>query len=383
MLKVAYISPTYFSNVDIPFIEEMRHLCEIHYFPIVPSSGKGYAINLTHLPSKADIYSGTDFDELKKFKDLIDLSKTHVVYRKAVHSWEWSNWKVSFQLVRILKKEHFDVIHITDSWRYFEWPLLRLRNKTILSVHDPFLHSSMQNKFAHLYRWISFHSFQHFILFNKEQFQSFIDTYHLQDKNVYCSQLSVYSYLSSYAKPQHQDRPYALYIGTIRPYKGLEYLFAAMEKVHQKHPTYQLIVAGSGKYYFDIEIYKNCDYIKIINTFLSDEEQAPLIANSDFVVCPYKDATQSGVIMSAYAFEKPCVVTRTGGLPEMVGNGDYGLIVPPCAVDELADAMCQMIENPTLRNQFAKKIHDNYYLGEKSWSTIVSDIVAHVYSKIN
>lgn len=383
MLKVAYISPTYFSNVDIPYIQAMQKLCDIHYFPIVPYSGRGYAINITHLPSKTGIYRGTEFEELEQFKDLIDLSKTHIVYHKAMHSWEWSNFRVSFQLVDLIKKGHYDVVHITDSLKYYEWPLLQLKQKTVLSIHDPFLHSSMQNKYAHLYRHISFMSFEHFILFNHEQLKPFIEEYRLQNKNVYCSQLSAYSYLSSFDVSQHNMQPYALYIGTIRAYKGLEYLFPAMEMVHKKHPEYQLIVAGNGTYYFDIEKYKKCDYIKIINAFIPDEEQAPLIANSDFVVCPYKDATQSGVIMSAYAFDKPCIVTKTGGLPEMVGDGEYGLIVPPRDVEKLADAICQMIEDSAMRNRFAKKIHDTYYDGQKSWKNIAEGIYTHVYCKIN
>ncbi len=38
-----------------------------------------------------------------------------------------------------------------------------------------------------------------------------------------------------------------------------------------------------------------------------------------------------------YAFDKPCLVTRTGGLPEMVVNGEYGLIVAPRNIEELAE----------------------------------------------
>lgn len=46
-----------------------------------------------------------------------------------------------------------------------------------------------------------------------------------------------------------------------------------------------------------------------------------MIRNCEFTVVPYIDATQSGVIMSAYAFNKPCVATNVGGLPEMVIDG--------------------------------------------------------------
>ena len=43
-----------------------------------------------------------------------------------------------------------------------------------------------------------------------------------------------------------------------------------------------------------------------------------------FMVCPYTDATQSGVIMSAFAFNKPVIATDVGGLPEMVKGYSSG-----------------------------------------------------------
>lgn len=48
---------------------------------------------------------------------------------------------------------------------------------------------------------------------------------------------------------------------------------------------------------------------------------------TQFMVCPYTDATQSGVIMSSFTFGTPVIATKVGGLPEMLGNGKYGMLV--------------------------------------------------------
>ena len=64
------------------------------------------------------------------------------------------------------------------------------------------------------------------------------------------------------------------------------------------------------------------------------------------MVCPYIDATQSGVVMSAFALNKPVVATKVGALPTMVKNGQYGTIVPPKDVATLASAINTLIENP-------------------------------------
>jgi D-inositol-3-phosphate glycosyltransferase len=50
---------------------------------------------------------------------------------------------------------------------------------------------------------------------------------------------------------------------------------------------------------------------------------------ADLVVQPYKNATQSGVTQIAYHFDKPMVVTDTGGLSEIVPDGITGFVVQP------------------------------------------------------
>jgi glycosyltransferase involved in cell wall biosynthesis len=50
---------------------------------------------------------------------------------------------------------------------------------------------------------------------------------------------------------------------------------------------------------------------------------------SDLVVIPYVTATQSGIVQLAYGFGKPVVVSRVGGLPEVVEGGVTGYLVPP------------------------------------------------------
>jgi glycosyltransferase involved in cell wall biosynthesis len=46
-------------------------------------------------------------------------------------------------------------------------------------------------------------------------------------------------------------------------------------------------------------------------------------------VLPYRSATQSGVTQIAYHFDLPMVVTRVGGLPEIVRDGVTGYVCDP------------------------------------------------------
>lgn len=383
MLKVAYISPTYFANVDISFIHEMQKYCDLHYFAITHPNYGGCAIAHPTQITEAGIYDASNIEQMDVFKDIIDLTKTKLVVRNHKSSLSWPELKVTHRLKKMLQDGQYDIIHFTMYFHIGELELLQLRDKSILSVHDPISHSNAKNARTETLRRIMFRNLSHFVVFNNVQTKEFIETYHLQNKHVYESALSVYSYLNIYKPKKSQTYQYILYTGRIYSYKGIEYLLSAMQIVHQTYPDLKLIVAGGGKYYFDIQPYLNCDYIELRNHFMEDDELADLIANTECIVCPYTDATQSGVIMSAYAFDKPCIVTNVGGLPDMVGHGEYGLIVPPRDIQALADAICQMIEHPTLRYQFAQRIHDTYSNGGKSWKDIVANFYTNIYTKIS
>nr|AIA93452.1 CAZy families GT4 protein [uncultured Alistipes sp.] len=53
------------------------------------------------------------------------------------------------------------------------------------------------------------------------------------------------------------------------------------------------------------------------------------LSAADFVIQPYRNATQSGVTPLAYHFEKPMLVTNVGGLPGLVPDRKVGLIAEP------------------------------------------------------
>ena len=49
--------------------------------------------------------------------------------------------------------------------------------------------------------------------------------------------------------------------------------------------------------------------------------------------------------MSAFAFNKPCLVTNVGGLPEMVGHGQYGMIAEPSDEDSLVNSIDKLLSD--------------------------------------
>lgn len=60
------------------------------------------------------------------------------------------------------------------------------------------------------------------------------------------------------------------------------------------------------------------------------------------------------VALEAMSSGKPVVVTRVGGLQNLVEHGKTGFIVPPRSADQLADVLRELIRNPELRREMGR-----------------------------
>lgn len=139
-----------------------------------------------------------------------------------------------------------------------------------------------------------------------------------------------------------------LFFGFIRKYKGLDLLLEAMSLPAMKQSGIQLLIAG--EFYEDRKIYD--DLIQLHNLqnqlilrtdFIQDSEVKYYLSASDFVIQPYRNATQSGVTPLAYHFEKPMLVTNVGGLPDLVPAGKVGLVCEPNP-QAIAEAILKLYE---------------------------------------
>jgi len=89
---------------------------------------------------------------------------------------------------------------------------------------------------------------------------------------------------------------------------------------------------------------------------LGHREDVPqILTASDAVVdASYAGAGLTGSIREALACERPVVATDLAGMPELVVDGETGLLVPPRDPDALARALRRVIENPTWAQAMAR-----------------------------
>ncbi len=134
--------------------------------------------------------------------------------------------------------------------------------------------------------------------------------------------------------------PVTLMFGQLRLDKGLDQLLAALELV----PDLRLIVAGQEEGALaasraQLESAALAGRVIVREGFLEMSEAAQLFAAADTAVLPYSVASQSGVLLLAYGFQRPVVVYPVGGLVEAVIDGETGWICARADVDALAETL--------------------------------------------
>jgi glycosyltransferase involved in cell wall biosynthesis len=105
--------------------------------------------------------------------------------------------------------------------------------------------------------------------------------------------------------------------------------------------------------------------------YIPDQEVKNFFCASNLVVQPYHTATQSGVTQIAYHFSKPMIVTRVGGLAEMVEDKENGYVVAP-SPDEIATAILDFFKNNRELSMSAKtsSMQERF-----SWKSMVNGIL--------
>lgn len=146
--------------------------------------------------------------------------------------------------------------------------------------------------------------------------------------------------------------PVVLFFGVWSRYKGIEVLLDAFARVRDELPEARLVLAGAPG--ADIDVDALLDRARAIGNvdarvgYVPTAEVAPLLESARVVATPYIRATQSGVAHLAYTFGRPVVASTIGDLPEVIKDGETGLLVEPGDVEQLAAALMRVLRDPAL-----------------------------------
>lgn len=382
-MKVLYYTHTYFLDCDLPLVEQLIKkgidvllIIDLPYYQL-----QSTMVNISKQIPQNDVLNVSSYSELGFISHYISLDKVFVLNR-CCKVYEYGNLLLRRTFAKIIKQYEPDVIHCTDFIDLSDFFLYIYRKKILQVVHDPFPHSGERTFKKSILRTLEYKMVKNYVLLNSRQKKEFLFKNKLKASHIYQAALGVYSCLHEFKNENNivGGEQYILFFGRISPYKGVEYLIQAVEQLHQENMDVTLVIAGGGNLYFK-NILSGKPYVKVINNFLSMDELYSLIAHCKFVVCPYIDATQSGVIMSAFALDKVVVGTDVGGIPQMLRYGELGPIVPPKSIKELSVIIKSLCLNERLLDNYRSKIQEACTHGVFSWEKIAEKYI-NVYKKI-
>ena len=147
-----------------------------------------------------------------------------------------------------------------------------------------------------------------------------------------------------------------LMFGRIFAYKGLTTLLRAESLLPGGPGEPRITIAGRGDDPMERrDLMRDPGRYDIRHRFIEDAEVAQLFLDTDVVVLPYTEASQSGVLLLAASFGKPVIVTDVGELRATVEPAGIGLVVPPDDPPALAAAIARLSAQPALRQQMAAR----------------------------
>jgi len=176
-----------------------------------------------------------------------------------------------------------------------------------------------------------------------------------------------------------------LFFGNIEPYKGVDLLLRAFALLPPELlGKSRLLIAGRpGRGTPELQTLAHTLGIYHRVTwqlgFVAEKEVGSLFRSATLAVLPYREIDQSGVLMTAIAFDKAIVASRVGGIPETIQDQVHGLLVEPGNIPRLAAALSSLLSSAVRRHQMEAAVRE-LRTGTLSWKHI-ADQTLSIYQK--
>jgi glycosyltransferase involved in cell wall biosynthesis len=181
-----------------------------------------------------------------------------------------------------------------------------------------------------------------------------------------------------------------LFFGNIAPYKGLEYLVKAFQRIQDQDEAYRLVIAGkpkdAGQYwaaiYASIRQHLQTGRILLRVDYIPDAETEVYFKAADVLVLPYTHVYQSGVLFLGYSFGLPALAADVGSLKDEIIGGKAGFVFKPEDPIDLAQAISKYFASDLFRNLDQRR-HDikEHAAKQHSWN-VVGQMTMKVYAEL-
>jgi glycosyltransferase involved in cell wall biosynthesis len=171
---------------------------------------------------------------------------------------------------------------------------------------------------------------------------------------------------------------YILAVGNLVKRKGYDVLLRAVALARDRGHGLNLVLVGEGPEASSLaalaEQLKVQDRVVFVGK-VPHREILPFYSEAQFFVHPAREEAQGLVLLEAMFSGKAVVATRVLGIPEVVRDGDTGLLVEPDDAESLASALIKLATDEALRDTLAERACA-YVTREHTWGRFMTRYIA-------
>jgi len=158
------------------------------------------------------------------------------------------------------------------------------------------------------------------------------------------------------------ERPYLLFLSNLIPEKGALDFVEIARQLAGNHPRLDFLIAGAvadeafaQQVHAAIEKFNLVGRVKVIGAVSVDREKWSLVANAQMLVFPstYPFEAQPLTIVEALSTGTPVAAYDTGGIRDIVDDGNNGILGSAEALDEFAERIARIVSDPAARSTLA------------------------------
>ncbi len=143
------------------------------------------------------------------------------------------------------------------------------------------------------------------------------------------------------------DVPVLGMIARFHPVKGHRFFLEAAKTISRVRPDCRFLLVGSGQYRSEVEaMVKQLGLREQVIFTGYREDIVDVLHSLDILVISSLSEGFGLTAIEAMAMKVPVVATRVGGLPEIIKDGNNGILVPPADGQAIAQAVLDLLANP-------------------------------------
>jgi O-antigen biosynthesis protein len=356
-------------------LRRKQELTNLFFFPDYRKSNIYQNLLYAHTPDNHALYSGDIDDAIQALKDglkkvIFHLHWTNYILRRAENLAEAEKLKNQFlkKLFEFLSEGGRLIWTIHNTLPHdcsYPKQEIELRNTICIAASKIHIHSAK-----------SIAEIQEYLYLPLEKVQI---VHHGNYVGLHSNDVSQIEARRSFSFSSEET--VFLFLGQIRPYKGIEDLFQAFAAIQAEFPNTRLLIAGMPVEAIDKENFisnpEALSKVTFIEKYIPEEELQWYFNAADIVVLPYRKILTSGSLLHGMSFSRPVIAPQVGMTAEIIQDNYNGFLYEIGDVQSLANAMSKMA---ALEQKQKEKLFQNAFqsIEHLTWHNVAPEILAGV-----